>query len=98
MSKQWQDGAPIKSLESEKIHSDRVNHPNYYQLPNGIECLDVVRYFDFDIGNVIKYCWRCGRKTEQGLTNIEKEIEDLEKASVYLKDKIQMLKNETINS
>lgn len=72
----------------------RVEHPNYYQLPNGIECLDVVRHFDFNIGNVIKYCWRCGRKTEQGLTNKEKELEDLLKARVYLNDKINMLEND----
>lgn len=81
-------------MQLEECCNNRVEHPNYYQLPNGIECLDVVRYFDFNIGNVIKYCWRCGRKSEQGLTMKEKELEDLKKALVYLQDKINMLEHD----
>lgn len=40
-----------------------VNHPIHYnQHPSGIECIDIVRHHDFNIGNVIKYIWRAGLK------------------------------------
>lgn len=70
----------------------RTNHPEYYnQHPSGVECINIVRHYCFDIGNAIKYLWRCGLKTEQGMTNKEKEIEDLMKARWYIDDRIQQL-------
>lgn len=73
---------------------ERVNHPDYYKYPNGVECLDIVRYHDFNIGSAIKYLCRAGRKTECGLSNKEKELEDCLKAQFYINDKIEMLKKE----
>lgn len=74
--------------------SNRVQHPDYYNShPSGIECIDVARHYDFNIGNVIKYIWRAGLKTEQGVNDKEKRIEDLEKAKFYLEDEINYLKN-----
>lgn len=74
-------------------HEDRVNHPKHYTShPSGVECIDIVRHYDFDTGNAIKYLWRCGLKDEAGYTDTEKEIEDLEKAVWYIKDKIGQLK------
>lgn len=71
---------------------ERVNHPDYYNsLPNGIECIDVVRYHDFDTGSAIKYLWRAGLKTEEGISNKQKEIEDLNKAIWYIEDRIKEL-------
>lgn len=70
---------------------DRVEHPNYYQLPNGIEVLDIVRYMDFDLGNACKYILRASKKSEEGMTMKQKTIEDLKKAVFYLEDKIKML-------
>lgn len=70
-----------------------VNHPIHYnQHPSGIECIDIVRHYDFNIGNVIKYIWRAGLKHEKGMNNRDKQIEDMEKAMFYLKDEIEMLK------
>lgn len=70
-----------------------VNHPTHYnQHPSGIECIDIVRHYDFNIGNVIKYIWRAGLKHEKGMNNRDKQIEDMEKAMFYLKDEIEMLK------
>lgn len=70
--------------------SDRVNKVTHYNaLP--IECIDVIKWFDLPIGNVIKYCWRAGLKKEEGIADIDKEIEDLKKAEYYLKCKINML-------
>lgn len=66
--------------------SERINHPAHYNNhPSGIECIEVVRHMGFNIGNVIKYCWRAGLKGSNA-------IEDLEKAAWYLADEIRMRK------
>lgn len=72
----------------------RVNHPSYYQDPSGIECITVARYRDFNIGNALKYLWRAGLKTEEGITNKEKAIEDLKKAIFYINDEIKLIEND----
>lgn len=72
--------------------TDNVNHPAYYTShPSGIECIDVVRHYCFSIGNAIKYLWRAGLKKEQGIDEIDKEIEDLKKAIWYINDRIHQL-------
>lgn len=74
----------------ENTGESRVNKVSHYNnLP--IECIDVIKYFDLPIGNVIKYCWRAGLKKEEGISQIDKEIEDLKKARYYLDCKINML-------
>ena len=71
--------------------ADRIN-PSYYKShPSGIECIEITRHYCFTIGNAIKYLWRAGLKTEQGLDDKEKEIEDLNKAIWYIKDRIKEL-------
>lgn len=78
--------------EKEEV-ADNVNHPKHYTShPSGIECIEIARHYCFSIGNVFKYIWRAGLKKSSALTNIDKEIEDLEKASWYLQDRISELK------
>lgn len=73
---------------------DMVNHPNHYTTdPSGIECIEVVRHRNFNIGNAIKYLWRAGLKKEEGLEDKQKHIEDLKKAIFYLQDEIFRLEN-----
>jgi hypothetical protein len=72
---------------------NRVEHPNYYKLSNGIEVLDIVRDLPFNIGNVVKYVIRAGKKKEAGLSDKQKQIEDLEKAKFYLEDAIKQLED-----
>lgn len=75
--------------------NDRVNHPSHYiwlKEKCGVEVIDITRHMDFDLGNAIKYILRCNHKSEEGMTDNEKAIEDLRKAIFYLKDKIKMLK------
>lgn len=82
------------------MKNNRVNHPSHYTWLKekcGVEVIDITRHMDFDLGNVIKYVLRCGHKSEQGMTDLEKEIEDLEKAEFYLKDKIKILKDKYEN-
>ena len=66
--------------------SNRVNHPSYYQGANGIECIDIIRHYTCDIANAQKYLMRAGHKPEQGMTQEEKEIEDLKKSLFYIDD------------
>jgi hypothetical protein len=80
----------IEVMTKEQI--ERVNHPSYYQDPSGVECITVTRHRDFNIGNAIKYLWRAGLKEEKGLSNKEKQIEDLQKAIFYINDEIKLLK------
>jgi hypothetical protein len=40
----------------------KVNHPDHYNWLPGTECIDVVEWFNFNLGNAIKYIWRAGFK------------------------------------
>lgn len=69
-----------------------VNHPRHYNSdPSGVECITVVRHRNFNVGNAIKYLWRAGLKHEEGMTDAEKQIEDLRKAKFYIDDEIRRL-------
>ena len=75
---------------------DNVNHPQHYTNdPSGIECIQITRYRDFNIGNAIKYLWRAGLKQESSKDMVDKTIEDLEKAIWYINDEINKIRNET---
>lgn len=61
--------------------TDAVDHPTHYnQHPSGVECIDVVEHMPFNIGNAVKYLWRCGLKGD--------ELEDLRKARWYIEREI----------
>ena len=77
----------------EKNTKDRINPDYYKKHPSGVECIDITRHYCFSIGNAIKYLWRAGLKTEEGLQDREKEIEDLRKAIWYINDRIEQLKH-----
>jgi len=61
--------------------TDLVNNPEHYQLVPGVECIDVTENFNFNIGNAIKYLWRCDSK--------ENPIADLHKAAWYIAREIK---------
>jgi hypothetical protein len=74
-------------------YMEKVNHPKHYNShPSGIECIEIARHYCFSIGNALKYIWRAGLKKELGTEDIDKEIEDLEKAIWYINDRISELK------
>ena len=81
---------PRGTMDSES----RVEHPNYYKLSNGIEVLDVIHDLPFNIGNVVKYVIRAGKKKEAGLSDKQKQLEDLTKAKFYIEDAIKQLNKE----
>jgi len=66
---------------------DSINHPPHYnnsqakcECGRRIECIDVTRHLNFNIGNAIKYLWRCDLKGAS--------VEDLRKAIWYIQDEI----------
>ena len=75
-----------------KNKKDQVNHPKHYTSdPSGIECIDITRHRNFNIGNAIKYLWRAGLKEDKDRKLIDKQVEDLNKAVWYLVDEIHRL-------
>ena len=77
----------IDDFVESNVEQDNVNQPSHYcSHPSGIECIEITRHHDFAIGNAIKYLWRAGLKDSAN------EIQDLEKASWYIQDKINQLK------
>ena len=65
---------------------EKINHPKHYnEHPSGIECIEIIRWFNFNLGNVIKYIWRVGLKPG------EDDIDELKKALFYLNDEIEKL-------
>lgn len=69
--------------------AEQVNHPKHYTTdPSGVECIQITRHRNFNIGNAIKYIWRAGIKDDK------KQVEDLRKAIWYLNDEIIRLEME----
>ena len=65
---------------------DIVNHPKHYTShPSGLECIQVTRHMNFNLGNVCKYIWRTDHKNG---------LEDLKKAAWYLNDEIKRLEKQ----
>ena len=65
--------------------SDNVNHPAHY-TSGKIEVIDFIedKELNFNLGNVVKYVSRCGRKKSPGKSMDAKALEDLKKARWYL--------------
>ena len=62
--------------------NDNVNNPKHYtQHPSGIECIEITRHMNFNLGNALKYFWRAELKNDA--------IEDLKKSIWYLQDEIK---------
>ena len=44
---------------------DPVNHPKHYtDHPSGIECIQITEHMGFNLGNALKYIWRCDLKKD----------------------------------
>lgn len=83
----------IESLSLKKNQKeaaqDPVNHPSHYTSdPSGIECIQITRHRNFNIGNAIKYLWRAGLKDGNS------DIQDLQKAVWYIQDEIERLQTQ----
>lgn len=81
--------APTEDGEAKKCGVDSVNHPSHY-ANSKIEPIDFIedRNLNFNLGNVVKYISRCGKKKSKGLSAEAKALEDLKKARFYLEREI----------
>lgn len=63
---------------------DPVAKPKHYNShPSGIQCIEVTRHMSFNLGNAVKYLWRCDLKINA--------VEDLKKAIWYIEDQISLI-------
>ena len=84
-----QENRQVEAVEE----SDNVNHPEHYQLVNGVEVIDIIKavlnrsaftgFQGYCLGNVIKYILRADMKNGK---------EDYKKASAYLNWLIESLR------
>lgn len=71
--------------------NDNVNHPSHYtqgpvhdRCGEVVECITVTEGMNFNVGNAVKYLWRCDAKD-----NGQNAIQDLEKARWYITREIE---------
>ena len=72
---------------------DATNPSHYNEVPAHLQHWDVVAQMDwgYHLGCATKYIWRAGKKASSHLTKQDKEIEDLQKAIVYIQKRIDLL-------
>lgn len=79
----------MNDMPEVKIRNN-VEHPDYYNQAS-FEVIEIIDAFElnFNLGNVIKYVLRAGRKSKST------KCEDLEKAAFYLNREIKRLKRDS---
>lgn len=66
---------------------DPVTRPKHYNShPSGIECITIAQHHNFNVGNTLKYLWRCGLKDGEDVT------EALRKAAAYVAFEIERVR------
>ena len=66
-----------------EFEPDNVAHPAHYtDHPSGIECIQITEHMQFNLGNALKYIWRCDLKKDA--------VEDLKKAIWYIEREITL--------
>ena len=84
-------GNHLCSDNIEKVHSaefDEINKSKHYNShPSGVECITIAQHETFNLGNVYKYIWRHGLKSED-------KLQDLKKAKYYLDKEIERLETQ----
>lgn len=79
----------IPRPEAQRAHDhhapaeDAINPAHYRSHPSGIECIEVTRHMNFNVGNAVKYLWRYMDKGDP--------VENLKKAQWYIDDEIRRL-------
>lgn len=69
--------------------TDPVERPAHYTShPTGVECLDIVEHYPFNVGAAIKYLWRAGLKDDA--------IQDLRKAKRMVQREIDRLERQRV--
>ena len=60
---------------------ENVNNPEHYQSDSGMEVIDVIEEFklNFNLGNVVKYVLRAGKKSDSATRDLKKALWYLER-------------------
>ncbi len=73
--------------ENMQTKEDVVNNPKHYtNHKSGVECIQITEHMGFNLGNAVKYIWRCDLKKDA--------IEDLKKAEFYIRREIEKREKE----
>lgn len=79
----------MTTTDIKDVPKETVNHPPHYKgHPSGIECITITEHMGFNLGNAVKYIWRCDLKKDA--------IEDLRKALWYIQREIDKRSNEKV--
>lgn len=71
------------------MQGDAVNHPDHYTShPSGVECIQITEHMGFNLGNALKYIWRCDLKQDA--------VEDLKKAVFYINRELALREKEFV--
>lgn len=77
----WAPSPELEQTEPATPAPDVVAHPPHYvNHPSGIECIQITEHMGFNLGNAVKYIWRCDLKQDA--------IEDLRKSIWYIEREI----------
>ena len=85
----------LKRINKKLFNKDAISVPDYYIGSNGYEARKVVSGFDlsYNVGTAVTYLLRAGKKKEEGMSDNDKHIEDIEKAMNHLRFELEKLKN-----
>lgn len=72
--------------------TDTGDRDHYRSHPSGVECIEITRHMNFNLGNVVKYIWR------EGIKPGASPVEDLIKARWYLDDEIKKRQGGSLES
>lgn len=85
---------PISVKLAEEFHKgmpqnseyDEIHEPQHYKnLPNGVQCWDVIQFMPANISHAIKYLWRQGEKPGQDA------VKELKKSIQWIQHEIDRL-------
>jgi hypothetical protein len=72
------------SKNSSSISAEDPIRPTHYRAhPSQVECITIAQWFNFNLGNVIKYVWRS--------TEVDNPLVHLRKAKQYIEFEIARL-------
>lgn len=85
----------LERINKKLFNKDAISVPDYYIGSNGYEARKVISGFDlsYNVGTAVTYLLRAGKKKEQGISDNDKHIEDIEKAMNHLRFELEKLKN-----
>lgn len=67
--------------------NERVAHPRHYNAHvSNIECIELIEHLPTNLGNAVKYLWRCGLKAT------ETPLRDLKSARWYTERELQRMR------